>query len=170
MHYLKKEFDRLCKYAKGLGVKVTFSNDKKSKADAAWVTDGSEIILYNKSNRSTLSSCLDFYHELAHHMAWVHSGRKGNLTTDKILDKEAEGKNLTELQRKHIFDMESSDSLYQELIHKEIGSKIPLFRLRAGVDLDLWIYRYFWKHNSWPTMRQRQVKKTQFIKKRKERQ
>ena len=46
------EIQRLVHYAKGMGVKVTFSNTLSSGMAAAWATDGSEILINNKTNLS----------------------------------------------------------------------------------------------------------------------
>ena len=128
MHYLKKEYERLVKYSQGLGIKVTFINDKKADCSAYWLGDGSEIVIYNKDSKGPMRLCLEFLHELGHHLTWVHNGRKGDLRTDNILSKEAEGKKLTKSQRKVIYDMEVHDSKFQKIIHNEINSKIPIKR------------------------------------------
>lgn len=151
MHYLRKEFQRLVKYAQGLGIKVTADYGVNHSDGAAWLTDGSEIVLYNQSATKPLRNCLLLYHELAHHMAWVHNGRKGNLVTDRILDKENNGLPLTDKQRKHIYEMEKADSQYQLLIHHEIGSKIPIERIKAEIDFDIWQYKFYWKNARWAT-------------------
>lgn len=164
MHYLRKEFNQLVKYAQGLGVKVVFSN-KSTNASADWETDGSTITIYKKKTKTPLVLNLDLLHELAHHIAWVYKGRKGNLKTNNILDKEAAGKELTELQRKHIYEDEKFDSQYQLIIHHEIGSKIPKERVQAEIDLDLWIYKYYWTEGKWPFLKEIKLKRTELLKK-----
>jgi hypothetical protein len=94
--------------------------------------------------------CLDLIHEISHHLHWSHNGRKGNLKTDKILAKQEAGKELTKKQRKHIYEMEKIESQYQTIIHKEIGSKIPLSRLLVEIDYDIWIYKYWYINGVWP--------------------
>lgn len=158
MHYLEKEFQRLIKYAQGLGIKVSFVKDANADMSAAWLSDGSEIIIYNKDTKGPLRRCLEFIHELSHHLTYVHNGRKGDLKTDAILSKQEEGKVLTKKQRKVIFDMETHDSQFQKIIHKEVGSKIPLKRLELEIEFDLWIYEYFYKHGKWPKESDRRIK------------
>lgn len=167
MHYLRREFNQLVKYAQGLGVKVTLSN-KNNSASAEWTTDGSSITIYNVDSKGPLLLILDVVHELSHHLAWVHNGRKGDLKTDKILDKEAAGLKLTELQRKHLYEMEKSDYQYQVLIHHEVGSKIPVWRLKAEIELDEWVYKYYWQNDKWPLVKDRRLKKTELLNKYKE--
>jgi hypothetical protein len=149
MHYLKKEFNRLKKYTEGLGVKVTIKH-ANSPNSAEWAMDGSEIIIYNKNKKSLLQLCLDFYHELGHHRAWIERGRKDDLKTDKILAKQDAGHELTKAQRRHIYEMERSDSHYQIIIHNEMGSKLPIWRIKAEIKIDLWIYNHYWKTGLWP--------------------
>lgn len=165
MHYLLKEFNRLVKYAEGLGIKVIYSK-KKSNASAEWATDGSEITIYDKDKKSPMMLVVDLLHELAHHKAWLASGRKEDLKTDKILDKEAAGLELTELQRKHIYDMECADSKFQAVIHHEVGSKLPLWRLETEIELDLWIYKHFWLKGTWPMLKEIKQKKKELLAKR----
>jgi len=158
MHYLEKEFQRLIKYAQGLGIKVSFVKDTNAGMSAAWLSDGSEIIIYNKHTKGPLQLCLEFFHELSHHLCWIHSGKKQDLKTDHILSKEAEGKVLTKKQRKVIYDMEVHDSQFQKIIHKEVQSRIPIKRLDLEIEFDLWIYEYFYKHGKWPKESDRRIK------------
>ena len=168
MHYLRKEFNRLVKYAEGLGIKVTCIKATSSDGNAAeWSTDGSQITIYKADTKPPLKLVLNMLHELSHHMAWIHNGRKGDLKTDKILNKEDAGLELTELQRKHLYEMEKSDYEYQLLIHHEVGSKIPLWRLKAEIELDEWIYKYYWKNNKWPLMKDQTVKRKELLNKHK---
>ncbi len=164
MHYLRREFNQLIKYAQGLGIKVIFSS-KPSSASAEWATDGSTITIYDRDRKSPLALCLDAIHELAHHRAFLNAGRKGDLKTDKILDKESEGLELTEAQRKHIYEMELHDSQFQKDIHHDIGSKIPLWRLQVEIDLDNWIYKHFWLKGEWPLRKDIKLKRSEFRRK-----
>lgn len=158
MHYLQKEFNRLVKYTEGLGVKVTMSPKDNKHMSAAWVIDGSEIIIFDSNNKGPLRKCLEIIHEISHHMAYIYNGRRGDLKTDTILAKDAAGGKLTKKQRKVIYDMEVSDSRFQKVIHKEVNSKIPLSRLELEIEFDLWIYKYFYIHDKWPTGKIRGIK------------
>lgn len=150
MHYLEAEFKRLVKYAQGLGIKVSLKEASDATTNAAWLVDGSEIIVYNMGRKGPLQSCLDLIHELSHHMAWVYNGRKGDLRTDMLLGKRDSGNSLTKPQRKVIYEMEKKESGYQHIIHKEIGSKIPIARLLMEVDYDVWIYWYWYVKGIYP--------------------
>jgi uncharacterized glyoxalase superfamily protein PhnB len=158
MHYLEKEFNRLVKYTQGLGVKVTMSPVDNKLMSAAWVIDGSEIIIFDSTKKGPLRKCLEMMHELSHHLTWVHNGRRGDLKTDTILAKDAAGGKLTKKQRKVIYDMEVHDSQLQKTIHKEINSKIPIKRLELEIEFDLWIYKYFYINDKWPTSKVRSIK------------
>lgn len=164
MHYLEKELSRLIKYAEALNIKVIFSN-KKSDCFAEWDSDGVSITIYKSKAKKPLELVLLMFHELSHHLAWVHKGKKIPLKTDHILKKAANGAELTEIQRKHLYEDEKSDYQYQQIIHKEIDSKVPLWRLNAEIAFDEWIYRYYWLKNDWPTAKDRKAKKTEFIRK-----
>lgn len=153
MHYLEREFNRLIKYAQGLGVKVTLYQ-KQSDSSAVWLTSG-EIIIYNVGKKGYLSLILDLLHELAHHRSFVASGRKGNLKTDRIFDKMNEDGKLTKLQRKVIYDTEKKDSRFQVIVHKEVGLKIPVKRVKKEIQFDLWVYRSFYLKDKWPTQKER---------------
>jgi hypothetical protein len=158
MHYLEKEFQRLVKYTEGLGVKVTFIEDMTIDSAAAWLNDGSEIIIYNKSKKGPMSVCLDFIHELAHHLDYIHRGKKTNDYIDNILGKLETDSALTKKQRKALYEMEKSDSEFQKIIHKEVQSKIPLNRLSLQIEFDIWMYEYFYKNNKWPLKKDRKTK------------
>lgn len=158
MHYLEKEFQRLIKYTQGLGVKVSFIEDPKVDNAAAWLNDGSEIIIYNKHKKGHLAMCLDLIHEISHHKSFIHNDKKTNDYIDNILGKLEEKKPLTKKQRKALYEMEKADSKYHEIIHKEIQSKIPIARLSMQTELDVWMYEYFYKNNKWPLKKERKAK------------
>lgn len=158
MHYLKKEYKRLVKYAEGLGIKVTFSSSKHEYAAAMWIVDGSEIVVYNSKQMGPLQACLDLLHELSHHHTFVANGRRGDLKTDKILIKQDKNEVLTKEQRKVIYDMEVHDSKFQRVIHHEVNSKIPIKRLNLEIEYTHWIYRQFYLKATWPNKKQLQTK------------
>jgi hypothetical protein len=162
MHYLKAELERLKKYAAGLGIKVTMTTRDSPENSAEWVTDGSEIIIYQTDKHSPLMLCLLILHELAHHMAWIYTGRKGDLKTDRALDAAStleKGEVLDKKYRKAIYESERDDSKYQLIIHHEIGSKISVKRLQEEIDYDVWVYRYYYLKGKWPTLKEKKQKR-----------
>ena len=73
------ELARIVKYAQGLGIKVVWKQHVPGQnTGATWSEDvnGTEIEMYMWPDKSKTKTILDFIHELAHHMAWVESGRK----------------------------------------------------------------------------------------------
>ena len=147
MHYLRKEVKQLTKYCEGLGIKIIFVKKKNPTAEATWALDGSEITIYNSENKGPLDICLDLYHELSHHLSWVHSGRKGNMRLDYLMSKEQ----LTKNQRKEVYLSEKVDlETFMKVIHKEVGSKIPLKKIEDAIKFDLFNYRYWYLYNKWP--------------------
>jgi hypothetical protein len=168
LHYLKKELTRVVKYAEGLGVKVVFTKRADQYASAEWLTDGSQITFYNCEKKGPLRLLLEFYHELAHHLSWVHNGRKTDFKTDQALyreDAKKAGEVLEKKYRKIIYESERNDSLFQEIIHKEINSKIPLGTLKAERDLDVWIYHRYYITGKYPKFKDVTKKRKQLRRK-----
>ena len=137
---------------------MTFIENSILDDAAAWLNDGSEIIIYNKNKKGPLSICLDFLHELAHHLAFIHQGKKSNEYINNILGKLEDDLPLTKKQRKALYEMEKADSQFQQMIHKEVQSKIPLNRLTVQTEFDVWVYEYFYKNNRWPLKKERKIK------------
>jgi hypothetical protein len=162
MHYLKAELERLKKYAAGLGIKVTMTTKDSPDASAEWLIDGSEIIIYQTDKHPPLMMCLLLLHELAHHMAWVYNGRKGDLKTDKAFraaNNLEKGEVLDKKHRKAIYESERDDSKYQLIIHHEIGSKISLARLQEEIAYDVWVYKYYYLKGKRPNSKEKKQKR-----------
>lgn len=164
MHYLEKEFRRIKKYAEGLGIKVTLSNLTDDNAAAMWTTDGKEIVLFNYKKEGWLSLCLSFIHELAHHMAWVYSGRKTDLKTDQALYNESERKKdetISKEDRKLIYESEKNDAQYQTVIWNELNLKIPKWRVELEKELDIWIYYQYYLKGYFPIKKEIKQKRSE---------
>lgn len=165
-----EEIKRLEHYAKGLGIKVTWKPYKKgTHVGAEWTTDGSEIIIYVRNRMSKSLIILNFIHELGHHMAYIYKGRPGQMKSDDVLIKEAEGKTLTKQERRLLYKEEVADYKYRELIYEEVGIKIPKYIFLADIDLDRWLYYRYYVDGKFPTYKKAAEKYKEFKKKYKNR-
>lgn len=162
------EIQRLEQYAKGLGIKVVWRTWQKGDPGASWATDGSEITLYTYPSQSKTQIILNFIHELAHHLSWVYNGRKGNLKTDRILDKDDNRQKrkdppLPKSERKLIYEGERKDSEYQDLIFKELNLKISKQKFYINKKLDNWVYYRYYQSGEDPTQKEINLKKRKLI-------
>lgn len=167
------EIKKLEHYARGLGIKVTWTQYKRgSDVGASWVSDGSEIIICVRPRESKTAIILKFLHELAHHMAYVYSGRVGDFKTDQALnaedDRSPNDPILPKEQRKLIYIAERDDAQYRDQIYHEVGIKIPKYIFLADKALDIWIYYRYYLTGHFPTYRSIKKKKKELLKKYKE--
>ena len=151
-----EELKRLESYAKGLGVKITKKKGKRFDPGAAWVVDGSEIILFVSPRDSKTTLILRLIHELAHHKGWINNGRKQDLNTNQalILDDERNNRKdppLPKKQRKLIYETEKNDMQYWDEIIREVNIKIRSERIKLEKEMDLWTYVYYVKNGKYPT-------------------
>jgi hypothetical protein len=157
-HYLQQDYERLIQYAKGLGMKVSHRPRTKDSGSAAWVIDGSEMIIYRRKSDSLTYAILSMIHELAHHKAFVNSGRRisnkvGEAVVDFNLDTDS-NTTISKSKRRIIYEMERSDSQYQVGIWKELNLKIPQYKVMAEKDLSNISYRWYYIHGHDLTKRQ----------------
>jgi hypothetical protein len=149
-----KEIQRLQKYSQGLGISVSFKNHSPGLAGATWTVapdNTVELILYTWKNQTKTQIILNFLHELAHHMAWVYQGREFTEELANILNKNYEGVPLTKKERYAVFKEERDDAVYRLQIAKEIGIKVPEWKITVDCKLDEWIYYYWYKNDKYPT-------------------
>ncbi len=164
------EIKRIVKYANGLGIKVTWKKYVPGSGDgASWSVTGDEITMYVWPKKSKVHIILDFVHELAHHMAWIESGRKVDDRVNFALGAEAnrsagEPPIPVELRR-IIYEAERSDMKYQNKVFKELDLKIPIWRFKAAKKLDLWVYRRYMKDGDIPTEKEINAKRREIHRK-----
>lgn len=150
-----EELKRIEKYAEGLGIKITYKKQKHLDPEADWAIDGSEITVYLRNRQSTTQIILDIIHELGHHHCWVYNNRKTPISLDNALGRDKHNKK----DRLAILKDEENGAEYHLMIYKELGLKIPQWKVELERDLSLEIYRYYAKHNDWPTVSWRKKKK-----------
>lgn len=153
-----REIERLIQYAQGLGIQVTVIAHKRGDPGAEWDTITQHITLYKWPRQTKRLMLLNLLHELAHHMAWIYTGRQNDPKTDLALATEAARDSKTgpipKPMRKLIYVSELNDSKYREQIYHEVGLKMPLIHLHADIELDIWTYNQYYLTGDIPTLRE----------------
>ena len=149
-----EEIKRLIKYAQAMGMKVTFNNKKKPKEAAAWVTDGTEIIIYRSKHSSKIETILSLIHEISHKIAFVHSNnRKIPLKVDRALENPEKKRS-----KKIIWEDELEGSKWWESVYKDVNLKFPKWRLYAQMEFDVWQYQMDYENDKFPTRKEKRLK------------
>lgn len=154
-----EEVKRLLHYAKGLGLKVTFSNKKAPDASADWSTDGSEITIYLRRNASKTAIILSFLHELGHHTDFIH---KHNRKQDQILDKALEEADQEEVPKGaswKIYQDEKRATEWWEVICKDANIKISKWKIDLAKEFDVWVYEFAHYQGRFPTFKEQADKR-----------
>jgi|ERR1035437_1894165 hypothetical protein len=157
------EIERLINYAKGLGLKVTFSS-KKSDCSAIWYLDCSEIIVYRKENVSKIDVVLTLVHEISHALHNIHEkNRKVDPKFWNALDHidaaEADGVDAQRRQRKILLNNEIAGTQYWHVLHKEVNLKLPIKRLEMQMEYDVWLYEVFYETGKYPNRKEAKKKR-----------
>lgn len=168
MSYLKDDLSRLVRYAQGLGLRVSFKEHTPGDSTGAeWLTDGKdqEIVLYTWSGVSKVRLILNLLHELAHHVSFRHDRSKVSKTLLKALDMEDErdpkGAPIPKRYRKLIYESEARDALYREAIAIETHLKLPMWKIKADKDLDIWLYKCYYETGDTPKTKEISCKQTE---------
>lgn len=161
---MKKDLDRVIKYAQGLDIKVYFKPRPRNGHKAEWTSDGTEITIFTSPNESYTSQILDLIHELAHHMAFIYNKRKVSPFVVGVFKKADTDVELTKEERKIIWTEEKNDSKWQEVIFNELNLKIPLYKLYLERDLSNWVYKQYYLSGKFPTYKLLRKKRKQLKK------
>lgn len=160
------ELKRLEHYAKAMGIKVVWKDYvPHTHTRAEWVSDGSEITIYIRSRDSKVKLIMAFIHELSHHLGWVYAGRPGAMKSDNLLLAEDAGETLTKAERKVLFEEETNDYRFRQLIYDEVGIKIPQYIFKADISLDFHIYKRYYLTGKYPTYKAIKRKKKELLEK-----
>ena len=164
-----EELNRLVNYAKGLGLKVTFSS-KKSDISAAWYLDNSGIVIFKSKNTTKIETVLSLVHELGHAMHNIHEkDRKVDPKFEQALDAVDEAEELEiDTQKRHrktILNNEIAGTQYWDSIYKETHMKFPIWRLEMAKVYDTWQYQVFYETGKDPIGRVRLKKRKELRKK-----
>lgn len=165
-----REISRIVKYAAGLGIRILFKKyDPRTKTEAEWSMDGTEITVFMWSRKSKTATILDLVHELAHHMAWIHDGK---VTPMKIVNAHEASSNwdrrgppISKEHRKTVYESEMRDARFQDKVFKELQLEISEWRFQATRKLDMWIYKRFWYEGKMPTNKRIKAKRRELHRK-----
>lgn len=146
-HIATREFDRLVKYAEGLGIQVIYKYDSKSKYAAQFIfTDPPTIELVINKRHATTDLILAMLHELGHYHDWVNTGKR---EPSVIYAKEHSELNLTE--RKILYQTERKATILAIKTAEHLEIKFPkMWRIKQESAYDRWFYRYYVKTGEYP--------------------
>jgi hypothetical protein len=156
-----EEIARLKKYAQGLGLTVVAKKYRRGDPGATYDDETQTIELYMWPGQSKTRVILNFLHELGHHMDWVHNLRR-NPTSLVLIDAlrrewartSRKDPVVPKSRRKLIYEMECRGIDYMDLIAKELGIKIPLWKIYAEQEYDKWIYYRYYQTGNMPMERE----------------
>lgn len=171
MSYLDKEIERIIKYAEGLGLRVLFVRHEPGDPGATYDNISKEIQVYEYPNQTKTNIIMCLLHELGHHMDWVYNRKRGKdstrLTKALSLDwkRKDEDPPIAKYLRKEIYQMECRGIDYMDVIAKELGVKIPLWKVKAEQEFDKWIYKFYYLNGVNPTSKEKKTKKRELLQK-----
>lgn len=150
------EIQRLIHYGKGLGVKTIIYNKSKRNTEAEWTLNGTMIQVYASSRKSKTDIILDLIHELGH-MVWFvqEKDRQPDIKFEEAITRE----NLFQVEtdiptpkhlRKKIWDVEVAGTKWWDVIYKDTDIKIPMWKLEAAKEVDMWMYEMYHENGHFP--------------------
>ena len=162
MHIRDREIQRLISYAVGLGLVVTYDDSENSVAAASWAIDGSEITIYTDPKQSKTDTILALIHEISHHLHWIwEKKRKPDFKFDEAITREMllENNETTVPTPKHlrkkILDIERAGIAYWDSVYKDVGLKIPFWKVQMYKEFDIWQYEVYYKKGTFPARKVR---------------
>jgi predicted SprT family Zn-dependent metalloprotease len=147
------ELKRLENYGKSLGITITLDSVSKNSPDDGYfavISKKPYIHIFRNNHTSKIEVILTLLHELAHYLSWVYRGRKNSKKINQALEAMAKPNQVPKNLRKIIYDLEVSDSEYQDLIVKELNLKIDNSIHAKQKELDKWMYYYFYENGTFP--------------------
>jgi hypothetical protein len=159
-----EEIKRLINYAKALGVTVQFKPFSPHIGTGALWEEYNGVVtitLFTWCSQSKTRVVLDLLHELAHHKSFIKQGR--TLSNKDYAASRADELSLTKSQRKTIYKYEKEDAEYRLGIYKELDLKIPLWKLKLDIELDVWFYKEAWKGGKLPSSRALEAKRKELV-------
>lgn len=149
------EIKRLVKYANALGASVTFCDSGRPDSSAEWTIDGKEITIYEKKQYSKTDTILSLVHELGHLLNHIHRN-------DRVQDEEfgeALGSDELKKARRKILRVEKQGTEYWYTVYKDTNLQIPLWKLYAAMEYDLWQYEVFYETGKFPKGKEQKKKR-----------
>ena len=133
-HPRQQDLDKLLKYARGLGVKVTFLPYERGHPTkgipASYNSDDKAITITMRKRKTKTDTILDLLHELGHHLDWLHRGKEYRKALDDALYKEY--KDMSIAERELILKDEESGTAFMTKIAIEVDIKMKLSRIKEN--------------------------------------
>jgi len=167
----QEEFDRVIKYAKGLGINVVRKRYKRNDPGGTYDHESQTIELYEWPGQSYTCKIFIMLHELGHHLDWVHIMQEGNsILLNKAWEREWErrprvSKPTPKYLRRHIYNSECKAIDYMAVIYKELRLNIPKWKLEYEMALDRWVYLRYYQTGDYPTNKEQKEWKRQWRRK-----
>jgi hypothetical protein len=165
MNIRDREIQRLISYAIGLGLEVIYDSTTKTNAAAGWALDGSEIIIYTNTKQSKTDIILALIHEISHHLHWIwEKQRKPDFKFDEAVTRELllENNETTvptpKRLRKKILDIERAGIVYWDVVYRDVGLAIPLWKLNVYKEFDIWQYEVYYQKGKFAPRAERRAK------------
>lgn len=161
MSYLDKEIARIEKYIAGLGIKLIKlgkqHKNTETKDFGSWCPNYIEIFVNEHITKTDL--ILTLLHEASHQIYYAHN--KIEIPDEVMLPIAS----LTKAQRKKILDYERKGIELMPTLAVELNLKLPLWKIYAASELDLFCYEYFYEHGDYPSTKIKKEKKKVLVKK-----
>lgn len=148
------EIERMKKYCAGLNIQLRFVN-KPNRAHfsgvATWSPNPSEIIIYTKKHSSKTAIIMSLLHEIGHNCYYSLNNKPGIPDAYSAeSERTRSSPPLLKSQRKQIYDYERLSIVYMLPIALELGLKIARWKIEAQMELDTWVYAYYYEHGCFP--------------------
>ncbi len=173
MNCRDKDIKKLYNYAKSLGIEIKKVPNIRLSPAAAWnYTDIKKPIIEirDRPYRRKTTLILILLHELGHHLDWIHNNKKISEIEIKahILDGERNPKQdppIGKKYRKAIYDSEVRGIYYIDIIAKELDLSLPMWKIRACQEFDIWLYKMYLKTGNETTAKEQTEKDKELRKK-----
>lgn len=164
----QKDLNKLKSYAKALGLKVIFSNNKSSHG-ATWGTD-KILTFYIKNSGTQKQLILNFLHELAHDLDYTQRKQIDPEMLYDALNTEDRRANKDDLKvdksmRKLIYEDEKRACQYRQSIRKKLNlESVSEQDVEIDIKLDIWIYKEYYLNGELPSLKKIRQKFKEFQK------
>lgn len=159
MNIRDRELLQLERYAQGLGIRVVYKKHERGMPGALWenTSNGVVLTMYYWPGQSKTILILNYLHELAHHLAFVYNDRELPPSVNKAFAKDDQ--DLSDNDRRIIYETEKDDAKYRLTIAHELNIKIPEWKIQLDIELDTWWYYRLYKDGDYPSLTELQNKK-----------
>jgi hypothetical protein len=158
MSFMQGELDRVVKYARGLGLTVTFKPYKKgSGVGGEYDGETKEVIVYRQPRESLTNLILILIHEVSHHLDFVYKGKRDPVKLVTALEKEFDRKPgdppIAYTYREYIYECESAAADFMPQVARELDLKMPIWKVEAEAELDRWVAKHYMTTGEYPMIK-----------------